>query len=339
MVELPDAIVSFDASTSIDDGEVIGYYFDFGDKRTSGWIDTPTITHNYRAAGTFAASLIVKDNDDVVSESQAWVEINVIEPPVNEPPRILSVQAEPEEVYAGRSIDLVVEAEDPDNDISEYIYSPSAGTIIGSGRHVQWLAPGQPGDYSIEITVIDSAKNFDRVKQHIPVEPLPLQFKSNLRLNADLEPFTLTTDGSQEGVITASVEWLDAPSTMGNPGSDRLLSEDEVEGIRADLTVIGEFLTAELRDDGRRGDELAGDGIYTLEFPVSKSSLEGDFEIPITASIADGRTLSGNVNLQLVAPEDEKVEEPLGLPGFDGIIATISILVVVFLIKSRGNKH
>lgn len=60
--------VKFDLSNSTDpDGEIVGYFIDFGDGNNSGWINNTIIEYTYQKTGKFDVTLKVKDNNESVS--------------------------------------------------------------------------------------------------------------------------------------------------------------------------------------------------------------------------------------------------------------------------------
>jgi len=70
--------VTFSALGSTDDGFVEYYFFDFGDGTNSGWITSPTATHQYADEGTYNVTVIVMDNLGVVSTNTEQVKIQII---------------------------------------------------------------------------------------------------------------------------------------------------------------------------------------------------------------------------------------------------------------------
>jgi len=65
--------ITFNASLSYDhEGNVAGYYFDFGDGNNSGWITSSTIEHTYTTAGTFTMKFKVKDEDGYESKENIF---------------------------------------------------------------------------------------------------------------------------------------------------------------------------------------------------------------------------------------------------------------------------
>jgi len=75
--------VTFDGSSSYDTnvrgGNVVYYNFDFGDGTQTGWTENGTVAHMYREAGTYVASLKVKDNGGSESSNEASVQIEVLD--------------------------------------------------------------------------------------------------------------------------------------------------------------------------------------------------------------------------------------------------------------------
>ncbi|UCH89771.1 MAG: VCBS repeat-containing protein [Thermoplasmata archaeon] len=341
-VELPNAVVTFDGSGSVDDGEIIGYYFDFGDTENSDWTDSPLVEHTYKFAGEFEASLIVKDDSDIVSDTQAVVTVTVRNQPVNEPPTIQSVQVSPEPAYVGRSAEINVDASDPNDDITGYVYSADAGSITGTGSTVTWLPPDEIGDYKIEITVRDSAGNYDRTDRYITVILVPVELMEDVRLGTTVTPSELTADGLSSAKLTAVVEWHD------NSGSDGAkvvrLTGEQLDIIWVDLSALGGKSIAVLTDDGMGGDAAAGDGIFTIEFTAGKSTKGSDQLLTVTASLADSRQLASSVSLKVIPGEEEQAEEEtaadrLESPGFEAVFVFVAIIAIVILnVRARKRK-
>ncbi|GEM_PF-3286609 len=70
--------VNFDASSSYDpDGQVVSYYFDFGDGHTSGWTSQSSVSHSYSEPGNYYAKVKVKDDDGAESDWSSSVKIEV----------------------------------------------------------------------------------------------------------------------------------------------------------------------------------------------------------------------------------------------------------------------
>jgi len=72
-----DEIVTFDASQSYDDGEIVYYFFDFGDRTNSGWTTLPVVTHKYALNGTYYATVTVKDDYGVNSTNRELIRVQI----------------------------------------------------------------------------------------------------------------------------------------------------------------------------------------------------------------------------------------------------------------------
>lgn len=92
-----------------------------------------------------------------------------------------------------------------------------------------------------------------------------------------------------------------------NPGSTGLR-------VAADLRAIGGGNAETLYDDGTHGDQVAGDGVFSLQTQVTAETPEGALVLP--ATIADDQGRSGNAAIQLqVLPG---MPEWIFRDGFDG---------------------
>jgi hypothetical protein len=100
------------------------------------------------------------------------------------------------------------------------------------------------------------------------------------------------------------------------------------------LSTIGGSSKANLRDDGRRGDDQANDGIYTVDFQGGGDFKSGSYSIPVTANLADGRTLTQSAVVKLVS-EDEEGRASF-LPGFDGVLVITALLIVTMVLVKRS---
>jgi hypothetical protein len=327
---LPKGTVTFDATGSTDDGEITGYYFDFGDNDISDWVETPVVTHTYRSPGEYTASLVVRDDSDTFSSEQAYVTITVIGEGGSTPPVIHSISIEPEPAYAGKIADIYVEASDPEGDIISYSYNIDVGTISGTGHHVQWQAPPAPGDYNLEVVVADSGGNKDTMDHIVSVIPLPAALMQNIQLHAYIEPAVLHADGREPALITAEIKW-----------KSQTLDSEQVERVYADLSELGGKSRTVLRDDGSAGDITASDGLYSVEFIAGRYSPSGTIVLDVNAELTDGRIISSAVSFEVVPEredEDKSAFERLNLPGFEGGFVIVSFLVAVVLASRMPRK-
>ncbi len=63
-----EAVTISAVGSSDPDGSIAGYYFVFGDGADSGWVTTQTVTHSYASAGSYTATIRVRDNDGTESD-------------------------------------------------------------------------------------------------------------------------------------------------------------------------------------------------------------------------------------------------------------------------------
>ena len=135
-----DETVTFDASASADpDGTIVSYSWDFGDDTTEVYEDenlTATTTHTYTAAGTYAVTLTVTDNDDL--NYTATTDVTVILHDI----AITNVTASPSTVKIGElvSINVTVVNEGTENEtFNVTVYYNN--TVIGA-QFITELASG-----------------------------------------------------------------------------------------------------------------------------------------------------------------------------------------------------
>ncbi len=54
--------------------------------------------------------------------------------------------------------DISCVASDPDNDKLDYVWMATGGKLIGNGANVQWIAAGEPGDYTRSVWKFPTAR-------------------------------------------------------------------------------------------------------------------------------------------------------------------------------------
>jgi PKD repeat protein len=64
--------LSFDGSTSNDDGQIVSYVWDFGDENTGSGI---TATHVYTQAGSYQVGLVVTDDGGLTAHTIHGIQI------------------------------------------------------------------------------------------------------------------------------------------------------------------------------------------------------------------------------------------------------------------------
>ena len=66
--------VNFDASKSVDDGEIVSYKWDFGDGTHANGV---MVSHSYFKEGAYQVILNVTDNDGLWDNDTMWMNINL----------------------------------------------------------------------------------------------------------------------------------------------------------------------------------------------------------------------------------------------------------------------
>jgi len=86
-----------------------------------------------------------------------WVTINIttIVPLLNSIPIISNITTDPKIFISGETVDVTINAYDPDGDELTYVVEPNEGKIVGSGSSVKWILPSIPGNYILIINVTD----------------------------------------------------------------------------------------------------------------------------------------------------------------------------------------
>jgi len=129
------------------------------------WIPTTT--------GYYNVTVEVSDDGSPVKSTTQSFTIIVTEPePINHPPVISSLSADPSSININQSSTITCIATDQDGDILTYNWSKTGGTITGSGFTITWTAPATAGTYTITCTVSDSNGGQDSESVSIIVNDL-----------------------------------------------------------------------------------------------------------------------------------------------------------------------
>jgi hypothetical protein len=143
--------VSFDGSQSYDpDGDAIASYtFSFGDGSAAVTQASPTATHTYSAAGTFAASLQVKCSRDAVGSKLAQATVSVSSAP-SAPAISTASSVKPNQTGVPASVAA--------HSGSVYSWSISNGSITsGQGSAAIKYTAGSKGSVTLSVTETSSA--------------------------------------------------------------------------------------------------------------------------------------------------------------------------------------
>jgi uncharacterized repeat protein (TIGR01451 family) len=126
-VDTQEVTLSAEKSSDMD-GLVVEYYFDFGDETDSGWVTSPIIKHRFSdPTKIYTVTLTVKDDDGVVSENNAELNISID----NMKP-IPKLTIEPQEAFTYEDILCKGESSlDVDGQVISYYFDFGDGTNSG----------------------------------------------------------------------------------------------------------------------------------------------------------------------------------------------------------------
>jgi hypothetical protein len=93
----------------------------------------------------------------------------------NRPPDIGGISVSKDTLYVNEKCDLSVEAADLDGDPLTYSWSAEGGSFKDSSSNpAEWSTPGQPGDYSISVSVTDAVGNESKASIKVYVGELTI---------------------------------------------------------------------------------------------------------------------------------------------------------------------
>lgn len=154
---LTDETVTFDGSGSSDDGEVVSYFFDFGDGEDSGWQSESEASHSYSYADNYTVTLTVEDDEGASSTNTAEVIIQVTEPAEGQnvaPTAKITNPSDGAIFQSNLQIQFVgSKSKDPDRDPLTFLWTSDIQGPIGTDENV--LAVLVPGNHTIILTVND----------------------------------------------------------------------------------------------------------------------------------------------------------------------------------------
>ena len=153
-------VITFNGSASTDtDGNVIEYFFDYGDNIRSGWVGTHETTHVYNRIGAYYVSLCVKDNDGEVSDNNSVIRIDITETGGGLANTRPTAHLIPDRTHIRTGVALVLDgssSSDLEGEVSAYFFD------YGDGETTGWISSSQgthsylgPGSYMVTLLVKD----------------------------------------------------------------------------------------------------------------------------------------------------------------------------------------
>ncbi|MEF8847207.1 MAG: PKD domain-containing protein [Candidatus Paceibacterota bacterium] len=168
--------VTFDASNSSDDGEIIQYKWDFKDGTTK---TGKVVTHTFGDDGDYYVKLTVRDDEG--ASSSVTTRIKVLNPApqakINHSPKI-PIRGESVTFDAGYSVDPAVSTEP--KWIKSYHWDFGDGTSA-TGMTVS-KRYNTPGFYNVKLTVTDDDNASSTITEEIEIEAPPIaKFEWNVQ--------------------------------------------------------------------------------------------------------------------------------------------------------------
>lgn len=154
----------------------------------------------------------------------------------NYPPRIKSLDTEQSEILINDSTAIYCTAVDKDGDNLQYKWNANAGTFIGSGANVIWVAPEDTGKYFINVEVDDSNGEsvFEQIEIHVVAKfnsaPIINKLDANPRkidLNKTSEIECLAIDEEGDPIL---YKWHSSVGTIDGSGSKIIWTAPGEEG-------------------------------------------------------------------------------------------------------------
>ncbi len=184
--------VTFNASESYDpDGEILSYYWDFGDGTN---LTTNSITtHTFKSKGAYNVTLTVFDNKNC--NSSTCREIQVGKPP------IAKFTYQPIEIQPNQSVTFnSAESRDPDGTITRFVWNFGDSNITAITNNQITHTFNNKGVFWVNLTVYDNDGLHNSTAREIFVGKRPLpDFTYTLRAVKDYFIVTFNASQSQTG--------------------------------------------------------------------------------------------------------------------------------------------
>ncbi len=270
--------------------------------------------------GLYEISAKVFDGEEF-SEA-AFLTITVTRPVTNHAPVINDIDIDPLDVTTKSSVSITVRAYDPDaDDELSYIYETTGGSIIGIGSEVTWLAPVEPGLYTITVLVSDLGGL--STEQEITLIVTELNYPPEV-VNAEVDPETIKNDRPTSILFTVDI--YDKNGLF------------DITDVTIDLSPLDGKSNQELYDNGRHGDADGSDGIFSYEYTVSSGLSEGRKEVEVTIMDQALSEVTYELTIEVVAGGGSDLKDDSPLPGFGGEGVIMTVVLVSFMIYFSKKK-
>jgi Bacterial Ig domain len=189
-------------------------------------------------------------------------------PPVgNQPPVIVSLVAQSQQIYPAGDTEITCVAQDADGDQLNFTWSATGGSFSGSGPTVDWKAPSAYGTYVITVAVDDGKGG--TVQSSVPVT-----------VGANQSPIISSFTANPSGTLYGGTTLLTC--IANDPDSDVLTyswsaSAGSISGVGNRVTWIapsksGSFNITVLVSDGKGG-QTQGNVMVTVSATTNTTTL------------------------------------------------------------------
>jgi hypothetical protein len=267
----------------------------------------PITTYHFRVKSADAAG-----NDPTIIEDLTF-ETDL--PPDFTPPNAIITYPQDNEILNG---DILITADVTDNyGIAKVeFYIDNILKFTGDAPDYYWLWDSAnenypDGQYTIKIEATDLRGNeatdvITVVLDNVVISPSIFKSKAN--------PDSVTSGESTDVLFIVEV-------------SD---PEDRLERITIDLASIGGSSTQKMYDDGRHGDEDAGDQVYSFETTVPTGISEGEKSITITITHSSDETIETSVTIYVDPPNDDGVSDVMSFIEGPYFWLLLIIIIIIF---------
>lgn len=286
--------VAYDASSSTDDGSIVGYGWNFGDATTG---QGSAASHTYKAAGTYTVTLTVTDDKGATAVKSAPVTVTA---PANTPP-----QAAFTSKVSGLAVSVDgSQSSDPDGSIAAYAWDfGDAGTAQGATAAHTYKASGT---YTVKLTVTDdkgatgvktaSVTATGTASNPVDTVVVPANSSWSWRFETTAPPATWKDPG-----FNAST-WKAGPGVLGF-GSTGLNTDIDINGASSGRPLAAYFIKQFTIDSTAQVQKLilktvANDGvvIYVNGTEVGRSNMPAGDVTFNTYALSASSSTSANSN-------------------------------------------
>ena len=273
----------------------------------------------------------------------------------NQPPRLIDAEIVPDSLERGQSVVVNIKAYDGHGVASVSIdlraYGGAVVNLTSEGGDGPWAAMVQmpsgmtPGDQSLLVIAEDGLGATSQQRIYTPAPNGvgdavfgPHHVRQDVRLPVEVN------------ILNDRPNFTTAPTTVEkdtqNPTTYtvEVNDPDGIERVQIDLgvfTPIGGQTWAFMHDDGvNGGDEVAGDGVYSVVLSIRDGTPLGTHEVSLRAFDTYGELNTASVAITLIEADDPPVVSgglSTAVLGGLGLVVLLGALVVMTMMWRRGD--